>query len=259
MRDNLWDLVIKTRLGRRLYWGTRWGRFTPKAPPHAPWPNAVLQSRREWQAAVEHATAIGLPTHQDGPKNWDCLAALHAILEQTGPDARVLDAGSEVYSAILPWLALYGYRDLVGINLKFGERFAVGPVAYEHGDITRTHFADAHFDAVTCLSVIEHNVPVEPYLREMARILKPGGILVTSFDYFDPPLDTTGLTAYGGPVRVFDRAGVQEILELARGLGLEPTSEVDLSCGEKPVTWRRFKLQFTFAVITLRKAAQEVA
>lgn len=41
-------------------------------------------------------------------------------------------------------------------------------------------FADASFDAVTCLEALEFMPDAEQVLREMVRVLHPGGILVTT-------------------------------------------------------------------------------
>ncbi len=53
------------------------------------------------------------------------------------------------YSRILPWLFLYGYKRLFGINLVFKEKTKRGPITYKHGDVTRTDYAPASFDAIT--------------------------------------------------------------------------------------------------------------
>lgn len=45
-------------------------------------------------------------------------------------------------------------------------------------------FADAQFDGVTILEVIEHVVAVEFLLQEMYRVLKPGGFLILSTPNF---------------------------------------------------------------------------
>ncbi len=79
---------------------------------------------------------------------------------------------------------MYGYRKLYGINLVFDRTFRRGPITYEYGDITQTDYAAESFDAITSLSVVEHGVNLEAYFREMWRILKPGGMLITSTDYW---------------------------------------------------------------------------
>jgi SAM-dependent methyltransferase len=239
------------------YWHLKW-KTTPRRRPEPMLQNGVLKTRAEWERAMARVKDLGLPVRDDPPKNWDSLAALHAILEHVGPHGRVLDAGVQTYSTILPWLAVYGYDNLVGNNLVFKGPMRVGPIRYEPGDITKMRYEDSSFDAITCLSVIEHNVDVSKFLREAARTLVPGGLLILSTDYFDPPIDTRGHVAYGGPVKVFCAAEIEKLLAEARELGLVPTtSPIDLSCEEKCVTWSRFGLQYTFLLLTLRKVAKE--
>lgn len=221
----------------------------PQARPF----NAVLQSEAEWREAVAAAKSLGLPLHGDPPKNWDSLIALDAILRNTSPAAHVLDAGAELYSRLLPSLFLYGYRHLYGINLTFTRPLQRGPIRYSYGDITKTDFPANTFDAIACLSVIEHGVEPEAYLRETHRILKPGGLLITSTDYWPQGVDTRGLTAYDTPVKVFTAAEVRHMLALAESLGFRPMEPVPLQAGEPCITWRGFPHRYTFLVMTLRK------
>jgi len=69
-----------------------------------------------------------------------------------------IDAGAELFSSLLPCLYLYGYTDLHGINLIFKRPERRGSIVYEYGDITNTKFPSEFFDAVACLSVLEHGV-----------------------------------------------------------------------------------------------------
>ena len=91
-------------------------------------------------------------------------------------------------------------------------------IHYEPGDATDTRFDTESFDAITCLSVVEHGVDLDGYFREAARILKPGGALVTSTDYFPDPVDTAGKHAYGVPVKIFDRDEIVACARARRGL-----------------------------------------
>ncbi|MDW5265773.1 MULTISPECIES: class I SAM-dependent methyltransferase [Acidobacteriaceae] len=237
----------------RLYLKLKFGTGRPAAVPESPLPNGVLKSRAEWQQAFDAAKAARLPLHRGEEKNWDHLAAAFAILGSTTSSARVLDAGAEFYSNVLPTLFAYGYRNLYGINLSFTEEARRGPIRYLPGDITRTIFADGYFDAVACMSVIEHGVPLDGYFREMHRVLKPGGLLITSTDYYPTAIDTEGGMAHGAAIKVFTKAEIQEILRLAEQIGFESTGEVDLECSERPVRWEQFNLDYSFLIFTLRK------
>lgn len=212
-----------------------------------------MRTEAEAKAATAELARLGLPSHPDTVKNWDTLAALAVVLDSTRRSERILDAGASYYSTLLPILARYGYTHLDGCNLEFGEPKRRGPVNFRYGDLTATDYPSGAFGAVACLSVIEHGVDLTAYFKEMARLLRPGGTLVTSTDYWSEPIDTTGLVAYGNPVRVFMPADIVAGLEVARSYGLEPRGPLDLSCQDRVVTWRRFDLRYTFLVFTLHK------
>jgi SAM-dependent methyltransferase len=248
LRGKIHDAMFRTGVGRRILVGR-----SLDLPREAPAENGVLKREKDWRDALEEVVRLGLPHHPDLPKNWDSLAALSCILKRTGRGAVILDAGSELYSVILPWLCLYGYHHLRGINLVFDSVIRRGPIIYEYGDITATRFQDEVFDAVTCLSVIEHGVDVTAYFREMSRVLKPKGLLITSVDYFESPIDAKGKEAYGGPVHIFSGEEVLGALRIANAHGFVATGPLDLSCEERPVTWSRVGLQYTFLVFAMAK------
>jgi SAM-dependent methyltransferase len=225
----------------------------PTLPAGVPAENGVLRDQAEVDHWVEVVRQCGLPEYIVPAKNWDSLAALGAVLERTDTTGRVLDAGGIMQSVISSWLWLYGYRDLWCINPVFDAPFRHGAIHYEPGDATDTRFDTASFDVVTCLSVVEHGVDLDGYFCEAARILRPGGALVTSTDYFPDPVDTAGKHAYGVPVKIFDRSEIADALELAARYGLHPSAPVPLDAVDRPVHWELTDLDYTFLVFTLVK------
>lgn len=87
--------------------------------------------------------------------------------------------------------------------------------------MTRTSFAESYFDAVACMSVIEHGVPLEACLRKMHRVLKPGGLLITSADYYPKPIDTRGKIAHGAAIKIFTEIRQQSPLRKILHFNLE--------------------------------------
>jgi SAM-dependent methyltransferase len=245
---------------RRLVssWPTPADRPVPASVP----PTAVLATAADWQRAAAEARRLRLPLHHDRPKNWDALGAVAAVLslaDDGSRTARVMDAGSARYSSVLPWLRLYGLggapESLLGINLEFGDPVHRDGVTFRYGDVTATGLPGASLDAVTCMSVIEHGVPVEGFLAESARVLRPGGVLCVSTDYDQAPPDTTGLQAYGTPVRIFGPDDMRELVAMADRRGLELVGELEpaLAHTERPVHWTRTGLDYTFILLTFRR------
>ena len=229
------------------------GRQAATLPGPVP-PTDVLSTVADYEAAIDECRRLKLPLHHDRPKNWDALGAVSTVVNTLGTDIRVMDAGAARYSSVLPWLRLLGVRDLVGNNLEFTKASHHGTVRFEPGDITRTHYRDEWFDAITCMSVIEHGVPLDGFVEESARILKPGGVLVVSTDYDQEPPDTTGKTAYGVPVKIFGPDDIERFVDLAAGHGLELMGDLRLKHAERPVHWKRTGLDYTFIRLAFRKA-----
>jgi SAM-dependent methyltransferase len=177
------------------------------------------------------------------------------VLAAAGREEPVLDAGSARYSPVLPWLRLYGYVNLTGINLEFGKPVRRDGVVFRFGDVTDTGLEEGSVGAITCMSVIEHGVPVEAFLRESARVLRPGGVLVISTDFDADPPDTTGKLAYGSQVHIFSPQQIRDLVDQAAAFGLRLLGELgDLQHPERPVHWRRQQLDYTFIRLTFERA-----
>ncbi len=253
--SSLLELIQGTTLGYRFALRVKHGARAPGSRPSIPWVNTALRRHEEVRASLELVKQLGLPPVPDKPKNWDCLAALDQILARENREARVFDAGGETYSMILPWLFLYGYKNLVAGNIAFQRPRKRGPIKYVYSDITRTSFPDESFDVVTCLSVIEHGVDLTAYFKEMSRILKPGGLLFTSTDYFETPIDAKGQIAYGVPIHIFSRSEIEAALGVAKQYGFKASSSIHLLTEEKVLHWSQYDLHYTFLNFCLIKAS----
>ena len=227
------------------------GGRLPADVPHPDWMNSVLKTRRQVDEAIREVDRCGLLRHPDPAKNWDSLAAVRTILGQTTTGARVLEMGARLYSVMLPWLYQYGYRHLIGIDLVYDEPICRGPIRYEFGDLTRTRFPDGSFDVVCAMSVIEHGVEPRAYFAEAARLLAPGGLLLTSTDYWKERVDAGGQIAYGQPITIFTIDEIAAMLQTAREYGFRLLRDVDLVCEEPAVTWERYGLEYTFVCFAL--------
>jgi SAM-dependent methyltransferase len=209
--------------------------------------NAALRVESDVGRATIALRRAGLPCHPDGPKNWDGFLAIFHALANCDPDGAVLDAGAERYSAFLPTLRELGFTNLTGINLTFTAPIRDNGVTLLPGDITVAPFPDQSFNYIACLSVIEHGVDVAAFLREQARLLKPGGHLFVSFDYWEDAIETNGQTAYGVPIRIFTRDDAQVMIAQAAELGLRMHGTAELGCVDRVVHWQRFGLRYSFA------------
>ena len=89
------------------------------------------------------------------------------------------------------------YPETYGIPPEWINEWA-GKVQYHHGSMFDAPFPDNTFDRITCISVLEHILtPQQPHahypcLIELRRILKPGGLLIVTEDYFINPDVTPG-------------------------------------------------------------------
>ncbi len=247
------EIVLSPEILYRAYLRMLKGIKKPLVYPYAPWNNTTLKSTMEWKNAIRHVEKLGLPLHLDPPKNWDNLSALYQILSKYEQNARILDVGSTFNSIMLPWLFLFGYRNLLGIDLLYTRRIKRGPIQYEPGDITQTKYDDDAFHAISCLSVIEHGVNIRNYFKEISRILKPDGVIITSTDYYTEPISIDNKFEYGQPVHIFTEEEIRSALAIAEEYNLIPTSPIDLTTQEKAVSWAKHNLCFTFLQFTLHK------
>ena len=106
-----------------------------------------------------------------------------------GADLRVLDVGSGIGILTL-MLAEDGARSVVGVDvspdmLEQAEYLRLSQpsqtsarVSYRLAPAQALPFHDESFDVVTCRLVLQHTRKPEQIIRQLVRVLKPGGVLV---------------------------------------------------------------------------------
>jgi hypothetical protein len=113
---------------------------------------------------------------------------------------------------------------------------------------------------VTCLSVVEHGVPLERMAAEVDRLLRPGGLFVFTTDF-----DSTGVPheidpsfkVFGQAWQVFTLEGLDGLIDhfRRRGFAMFDPSRVSLEHDQRPVRWKG--QEYTFALVTLQKNAAD--
>jgi ubiquinone/menaquinone biosynthesis C-methylase UbiE len=149
----------------------------------------------------------------------DALASLLPSGARTVVDVA---GGTGIVSARL---AGHGYSVVVCDRSVGMLRVAAGrvPGRVTAGDATVLPLADACADAVTIVWLLHLLPDAAPVLAECARVLRPGGVLLTTVDKSAAHRAAEGLADPEGAARASDaRARVER---LAAGLGLVPHGE----------------------------------
>jgi len=185
---------------------------------------------REMASSAVHRLrgAHALPP-ADPVKRWDVLNVLELSQFLSNRDAAILDCGA--YNSESLWeLAHRGFTNLYGIDLN--PHIVAAPwsrrICYSLQDMQHTAFADSTFDYVISVSAVEHGVSWQTFLREVHRLLKPGGLLYVSTDLVHEGTGTTGLTAFGlswNPLRPTDVPGISTLLS---SMGFESAPPISL-------------------------------
>jgi SAM-dependent methyltransferase len=234
---------------------------------------AVLKRRAEIDIAERtlHERGIARPEHEglgvrlrrlarrpevaanlvpDRIKSWDVLRTIETIESSIGKDEAVLDMGA-VGCAILPSLHRLAYRELHGVDLnpqvhhmEFNDT-----VDYSVQDMTATRFADGSISAVTAISVIEHGDHGDALFREVARLLRPGGLFLFSTDYWPQKIDTSDIRLFDLSWRVYSATEIRDLIASAESHGLTPAGDPEAvleDVEERPVEFEGRDYTFLF-------------
>lgn len=196
------------------------------------------------------ACAYSSPMSNSWLRFWEYSGA---ILE-AGLDDRmsVLDAGGT--GTVLSY-----YAALCGCNVttidtdhrKVSDAWATSAklgLEMEHklGSVTDMSFPDDAFHRVFCICVIEHLTPEDEQkkaIRELARVLRPGGILALTFDWGEEAADLPLATVEEVEERLVEPSGLEVM-----GNKLFHADSNDL---------RDTRMDYTFGALFLRKPGVE--
>lgn len=216
--------------------------------------NKILRTRKEVDECTAYLKERGLMSHVFTCKDFDIANICKDIKH-----GDTLDMGSNG-SFILPNLVKMGIMGRkCGIDLGKPEYDLTG-IDYVQGDLMVSPYEDNSFDTITCLSVIEHEVDFDKLAKEVARLLRPGGVLYITFDYWDPKVDTTdvGTKLYGLKWTILDRADAERLISCmgANGLTLSPTSPMNWNTTDaviNPQFCAPYGKMYTFAIMKFVK------
>ena len=112
------------------------------------------------------------------------------LQENVPPGSRILEAGSGLGELLT---VLPGHYRVTGMeyalrNLRITRRLSGQRAQVVQGTATQLPFRSETQDVCICLEVLEHIEDDASAVRELARVLKPGGVLIASvpYDYYWP-------------------------------------------------------------------------
>jgi SAM-dependent methyltransferase len=188
-------------------------------------------------------------------KSWDVARFARVLTASLPPAGSVLDIGS--VASELPWvLHMAGFTDITGCDLD--QTVLTMPFArtirYRVGEPESLGLASKSLDAVTAVSTIEHGVDLPRFLNTAAQLLKPGGLLCISTDYWPEKIDTCGMQWFGLPWTVFSEFEIRQVIQDAadRGLSLKGWDGRIPKSVERVVSWNGRR--YTFIALTFSKA-----
>lgn len=235
--------------------------------------NSVLKNLSEVNYAINNLHSLGLFAHPDKVKSWDTYKMIK-IISEGDRSSFILDVGCNG-SPILSILKRLGFKNLYGCDLFLKKIPSTlteivyplyRPIIEIYEDkafnisiqnLEKTNFQDKMFDYITSLSVIEHGVNIQNYFKEMNRIMKKGGILLTSTDYWPDKILNIIKTKHNhrnDPDNVFSKEEIEkDVLKAAELNDLILTEPIDFSFENKVVHYNVTGLDYTFIFFALKK------
>lgn len=228
----------------------------------------VLTSFEDLGKAVHSMQQAGLTSHPHTMKDWD-MFQINDLLNNYPKNAYILDMGCGG-SHVLRLFYEKGFVNCTGIDLTISRTDRMTQVKFMFSrkpkrpyrrmkrpyrlmrmNMMKTNFPDSYFDLVVSLSVIEHEVDLNAFFKEAYRILKNGGVLFLTTDYWEPKISTDQLKIYGLKWNIFSKKELENLVRLSEEYGFSSSDHDFPSVGETFVHWKG--KNYTFASVTLKK------
>lgn len=185
--------------------------------------NNFLKTRQEVEDASKYLADNGLIASGLSCKNWEIAQVIPYL-----KNGRLLDMGSDGSVVLENAVKLNLHGRKVGVDLAYKEnRFTHEGLELYKMDLMETVFNDGSFDTITSLSVIEHEVNFEKFANEVSRLLRSGGKLYCSFDYWQPKPDYEKRKLYSLDWNILDKADVINLVTHLARCNLAATGEID--------------------------------
>lgn len=211
----------------------------------------VLQNWQEVDDATQALQAQGLPRHITVQKNWDQFL-LYQLLVDHDREARILDLGCGD-CCTLDFLAALGFTHLHGIDLQIKESVSDRPYTLHEGDMTNTALANESYDLLVSISVIEHGVNLRAFFTEAARLLKPGGLLFITTDYWETKLSIDdAIKPFGLSWSIYSKDEIQEVVHTASKHQFTLKQDFQIpACDGETVSW--YNQNYTFIALAFER------
>jgi SAM-dependent methyltransferase len=132
-------------------------------------------------------------------------------------------------------------REIIGAMIDAQEIARSEEAGAVQGNALELPFADDTFDRVVAAEVLEHIPQDESAMRELARVLRPGGTMAVTVPRFGPEVVNWALSreyheTEGGHVRIYRRS---ELVDRLRRAGLRPFDSHHAHALHSPYWWLR--------------------
>lgn len=158
------------------------------------------------------------------------LAMIDEFVRRLPAEADVLDAGCGTGRMLRHLTALAPSLRVSGVDLSPGmvaEARAASPdLEIIVGDIAALPHASATFDGVLAWYSLIHRAELAPMLRELLRVLRPGGMLLTGFQVGDGARHISHAYGHDVDATAFRRR-TEDVAHEARAAGFDVAAALD--------------------------------